>query len=62
MNYDDEDNIFWWGQEKYSRSGEFIQLFLVAVCSSFFVLGLSPDFSAYGAIFVDLGFSVVFAN
>ncbi|KAG2253223.1 hypothetical protein Bca52824_083359 [Brassica carinata] len=30
--------------------------------TSFFVLGFSPDFNAYGAIFVDLGFSVVFAN
>ncbi|CAN8239043.1 unnamed protein product [Cochlearia groenlandica] len=37
-------------------------VFLVAVCSSFFVLGFSPDFNAYGAVFVGLVFSVVFAN
>ncbi|XP_010419096.1 PREDICTED: uncharacterized protein LOC104704761 [Camelina sativa] len=37
-------------------------VFLVAVCSSFYVLGFSPDFSAYGAILVGLVFSVVFAN
>ncbi|AEE34924.1 hypothetical protein AtNW77_Chr1g0070501 [Arabidopsis thaliana] len=37
-------------------------VFLVAVCSSFYVLGFSPDFNAYGAILVGLVFSVVFAN
>uniref|UniRef100_A0A1J3D1Y8 Son of sevenless n=1 Tax=Noccaea caerulescens TaxID=107243 RepID=A0A1J3D1Y8_NOCCA len=37
-------------------------VFLVAVCSSFFVLGFSPDFNAYGAVLIGLGFSVVFAN
>ncbi|KAF3518656.1 hypothetical protein DY000_02063437 [Brassica cretica] len=37
-------------------------VFLVAVCSSFYVLGFSPDFNAYGAILIGLGFSVVFAN
>lgn len=37
-------------------------VFLVAVCSSLYVLGFSPDFNAYGAIFIGLGFSVVFAN
>ncbi|CAH8363797.1 unnamed protein product [Eruca vesicaria subsp. sativa] len=37
-------------------------VFLVAVCSSLYVLGFSPDFNAYGAILIGLGFSVVFAN
>ncbi|XP_010499015.1 PREDICTED: uncharacterized protein LOC104776618 [Camelina sativa] len=40
----------------------FFCVLLVAICSSFFVLGFSPDFSVYGAILVGLAFSVVFAN
>ncbi|XP_010551632.1 PREDICTED: uncharacterized protein LOC104822182 [Tarenaya hassleriana] len=35
---------------------------LIAICSSFSVLGLSPDLHTYGAIVVGMVFSVVFAN
>ncbi|VVA92389.1 unnamed protein product [Arabis nemorensis] len=40
----------------------FFCVLLVAICSSFYALGFSPDFNAYGAVLVGLAFSVVFAN
>lgn len=40
----------------------FFCVLLVAICSSFSVLGFSPDFNVYGAVLVGLAFSVVFAN
>ncbi|CAN6881631.1 unnamed protein product [Brassica oleracea] len=40
----------------------FFCVLLVSICSSFSVLGFSPDFNVYGAILVGLAFSIVFAN